>query len=145
MGRINRVREVTVGVRNKVRYIIVIIVVLITFATGDRNTEASDKLNAEDLLYGGWLESTSEFEDDDSTWEEVISENNMVSEIDYTITKIERQSDDNIVVYWETDYMKARLELTSSSNYNVGEAQYYVDGEGYTGDSLYFKRVANRK
>lgn len=94
----------------------------------------------EELLHHTWELSTDDtFEYD--TWTEDVNESLLACAEEYVIDSYEYDENGNMVVYWHTDYMTARLVIFADREYKYIEANYFVDEDNdYTGDTLYFRR-----
>lgn len=120
--------------------------VSVTSTSESVNTETvveakvKEEPTAEKFLYFTWEESTdSSFEYEN--WTENVNENLMACAEEYTIDSMEYDENDNVVVYWHTDYMKARIVVFADRDYKYIEANYFVEEDNdYTGDTLYFRR-----
>lgn len=105
-----------------------------------KTVSASSIENMEDVLYGEWIYSSDDMFMYD-TWNEITSENNLIGADNYNITSVQKDTEENIVILYTTDYMSARIVLFKEFNYGTLEANYFVDDTNdYNSDTLYGKR-----
>jgi hypothetical protein len=102
--------------------------------------EEVEVLDLKELLYHTWELSTDDIFEYD-TWTEDVNENMLACAEEYTIDSTKIDENGNFVMYWHTDYMKAKLAIFADREFRYIEANYFVEEDNdYTGDTLYFRR-----